>query len=58
MEYHKKDILPVMETLGHKSIKNTRLYTQILKEDTQENSIYKIVRTPEQALELIEAGFE
>lgn len=58
-EYHKtKDILHVMETLGHKSIKNTLLYTQLLKEDKPENFICKIARTPEAALELIEAGFE
>ncbi|MDT8781944.1 MAG: tyrosine-type recombinase/integrase [Candidatus Bathyarchaeota archaeon] len=59
MEYHRtKDILHVMETLGHKSIKNTLLYTQLLKEDKPENYICKIARTPEEAAELIEAGFE
>lgn len=47
-----------METLGHKSIKNTLLYTQLLKEDKPENYICKIARTPEEAAELIEAGFE
>lgn len=58
-EYHKtKDILHVMETLGHKNIKNTLLYTQLMKEDKPENYICKIARTPEEALELIESGFE
>jgi hypothetical protein len=47
-----------METLGHKSIKNTLLYTQLMKEDRPENYICKIAGTPEEALDLIEAGFE
>ena len=59
MEYHRtKDILHVMETLGHKNIKNTLLYMQLLKEDKPDNFICKIARTPEEALELNEAGFE
>ncbi|MEM2805617.1 MAG: site-specific integrase [Candidatus Bathyarchaeia archaeon] len=59
MEYHRtKDILHVMQMLGHRNIKNTLVYTQLI--NSQENNEYvcKVAKTVEQASELIEAGFE
>ena len=58
MEYHKtKDILYVMRLLGHKNIKNTLIYTQLV---TFENDDYicKAATNVKEAAELIEAGFE
>jgi len=58
MEYHKtKDILHVMHLLGHKSISNTLIYTQLidLKDDEY---VSKVATTSEEACKLVEAGFE
>ena len=61
MEYHRtKDILHVMQVLGHKSIKNTLLYVQLAEElfKDQQEYISKVAKTPKDACSLIEAGFE
>lgn len=58
MEYAKtKDILHVMQVLGHRNIKNTLRYTQLVnfKED---EFICKTAKTVQEASQLIEAGFE
>jgi hypothetical protein len=58
MEYHKtKDILYVMRLLGHKNIKNTLAYTQLV---TFEDDDYtcKAAANVKDATELIEAGYE
>ena len=58
MEYHKtKDILHVMRLLGHKNIKNTLIYTQLV---TFQNDDYtcKVAANIKEAAELIEAGYE
>lgn len=58
MEYAKtKDILHVMRLLGHKNIKNTLRYTQLVnyKEDEY---ICKAAKTVQEASQLIESGFE
>jgi integrase len=58
MEYHKtKDILHVMRLLGHKNIKNTLIYTQLV---TFQNDDYtcKVATNLKEAAELIEAGYE
>lgn len=61
MEYHKtKDILHVMQTLGHKNIKNTLIYVQLAEElfkDLQEY-VSKVAKTAKDACALIDAGFE
>jgi len=58
MEYHKtKDILHVMQLLGHKNIKNTLIYTQLVSFNDDEY-ICKVAKTLEEATQLIEAGFE
>lgn len=58
MEYHKtKDILYVMRLLGHKNIKNTLVYTQLV--DFQDDDyVSRVAKTIEEACQLIEAGFE
>ena len=61
MEYHKtKDILHVMQVLGHKNIKNTLIYVQLAEElfKDQQDYISKVAKTENDACLLIEAGFE
>jgi len=58
MEYHKtKDILHVMNMLGHKSIQNTLIYTQLLNFENEEYHS-ATAKTIEEAKQLIESGFE
>ncbi|MGD8565031.1 MAG: site-specific integrase [Candidatus Bathyarchaeota archaeon] len=57
-EYHKtKDILHVMQLLGHKNIKNILKYTQLI--DFEDNEFTcKVAQNIKEAKELIETGFE
>ncbi len=58
MEYHKtKDILHVMRCLGHKSIKNTLRYTQLVNFGEQD-FIVKVAWTLDEACKLLEGGFQ
>jgi integrase/ribosomal protein S27AE len=58
MEYHKtKDILHVMEVLGHKNIKNTLVYTHLVNFKNDEFTS-KVAKTADEASKLVEAGFE
>jgi hypothetical protein len=58
MEYQRtKDILYVMRMLGHKSIQNTLVYTQMV-EFKNEEYISATAKTMEDAQKLVEAGFE
>lgn len=58
MEYHKtKDILHVMQLLGHKNIKYTLKYTQLVNFKNDEYTC-KVAKNPKEIKELIEAGFE
>jgi integrase len=58
MEYHRtKDILYVMRLLGHKNIKNTLIYTQLVTFEN-EDFICKVATNSKEAKELIEAGFD
>ena len=60
--YHQtKDILYVMQFLGHKSIKNTLKYVQIegaLFQEENEGVICKVASNVDEAKTLIEAGFD
>jgi len=58
MEYAKtKDILHVMKVLGHRSIQNTLIYTQLV--NFENNEYYSATaETIEEGKQLIEAGFE
>jgi integrase len=58
MEYHKtKDILHVMKLLGHKNIKNTLIYTQLVTFESDEYHC-KTASSVQEATELIETGYE
>jgi len=58
-EYAKtKDILCVQKLLGHKSLKTTLLYTQLIALPQNEEYICKIAKNVEGAKDLIEAGFD
>ena len=58
-EYHKtKDILYVQQVLGHRNIKNTLLYTQLVNIEGADDYICKVARAPTEIQELIENGFE
>ena len=58
MEYHRtKEILYVMRLLGHKNIKNTLVYTQLLPFKKDDQFICKIATNTAQACKLIEDGF-
>ena len=58
IEYHRtKDILYVMETLGHRNIKNTLIYTQLVNFEKDEWHS-ATAKTTEEAQKLIESGFE
>jgi len=59
MLYHRtKDILYVMKFLGHKNIKNTLIYTQLIEFGAEEEYHVKVARTLKEACELAEAGFQ
>ena len=58
MEYRKtRDILHVKEILGHKSLNNTMLYTQLISFKNDDFNT-AVAHTEEEACKLIEAGFE
>ena len=58
MEYHRtKDLLYIKELLGHRDIKTTLIYTQLIDfEDDEYHSA--VARSIEEARKLIESGFE
>jgi integrase len=59
MEYHRtKDILHVMQVLGHRRIQNTLKYTQLVHFDAPDAYICKIAKTEQEIGALIESGFE
>jgi integrase len=61
MEYHRtKDIVYVMQVLGHKSMKNTLLYVQLAEElfKDQQEYVSKVAKNEKDACALVEAGFE
>jgi integrase len=59
MEYAKtKDILHTMQVLGHKNIKNTLIYTQLVQNLNEDDYVCRVAKTPSAIQELIEAGFE
>jgi integrase len=58
MEYHKtKDLLYVKALLGHKDLRTTLRYTQLLELGSDEYTC-KVAKTLEEATNLIENGFE
>lgn len=58
MEYHKtRDILHVMNLLGHRNIESTLIYTQLISFESDEYHS-AIANTVEEARKLLEQGFE
>jgi integrase len=58
MEYHKtKDILHVMQMLGHRNIQNTLIYTQLVNFEASDYHS-ATAASAEEAKELVEGGFE
>lgn len=58
IEYSRtKDILHVMQVLGHKSIKNTLVYTHLVNFESDEYTV-KVATSLEECTKLLEAGFE
>jgi site-specific recombinase XerD len=58
-EYAKtKDLLYVQKLLGHRNIKTTLRYTQLLTLPQNEEYICKAAKTIDEATQLIEAGFQ
>jgi hypothetical protein len=59
MEYHKtKDLLHVKALLGHKDLRTTLRYTQLLESLTNDEYTCKVAKTIPEATNLIENGFE
>jgi len=58
MEYHKtKDLIHVMQILGHKSLRYVLIYTQLI-DIPDEGYSCKTAKTIQEATQLIEGGFE
>jgi len=58
MEYHKtRDILHVMNLLGHRNIESTLVYTQLISFESDEYHS-AVAKTVDDARKLIEQGFE
>jgi integrase len=58
IEYHKtRNLLHVMQMLGHRDIKNTLIYTHLIEFEGDEYHS-AVAKTTEEAKELIESGFE
>jgi hypothetical protein len=58
MEYAKtRDILHVMQILGHRNIKNTLIYTQLVKMEKEDNFYSAAAKNATEAKDLVESGF-
>lgn len=58
MEYHRtKDILHVMQLLGHRNIQSTLIYTQLVSFEGDEYHV-KVAKTVNEACELAKTGFD
>jgi integrase len=61
LEYHRtKDIVHVMQFLGHKNIKNTLVYIHLAEElfKGEQEYVSKVAKTTTDTCTLVEAGFE
>lgn len=57
MEYHNRDILHVMNLLGHRNIESTLVYTQLISFESDEYHS-AVAKTVEEARKLLEQGFD
>jgi len=59
VEYHRtKDILYVKQLLGHRSLKNTLIYTHLVDFDQEDDYVVKVATSLEEYTSLLEQGFE
>ena len=62
LHHYKPEMLEVAEFLGHKELRNTRLYIQLekklFKNLPNDMFITRVAHTAEEACSLIEVGFE
>jgi len=59
MEYHKtRDILHVMQLLRNRNIKNTLIYTQLIKFEKEDDFYSATAKTTDEAEKLVEDGFD
>jgi integrase len=59
MTYHKtKDILYTQKILGHKSLKNTLVYTHLVEFESDDSFTVKVASSIEEFKQLLELGFE
>ena len=47
-----------MQVLGHKNIKNTLLYTQLISVEKDDQFTCKVAKDPKEIADLIELGYE
>jgi hypothetical protein len=47
-----------MRLLGHRNIKNTLIYTQLVKMEKEDNYYSATAKTATEAKDLVESGFE
>jgi integrase len=58
MEYHKtRDIMHVMQILGHRSISNTLVYTHLI-DFNEDDYVARVAHSEQEVCQLIESGFE
>ena len=62
MEYYRtRDIFHIMQILGHRKIENTLLYMHLANfifHDHDDQYVCKVARNAQEAMQLIELGFE
>ena len=59
MEYAKtRDVIHVMQVLGHRNIKNALICTQLVKMEVEDNFYSATAKTAIEAKDLVESGFE
>lgn len=47
-----------MKLLGHRNIKNTLIYTHLIRIEDDEKYISKVAKTIDEARKLVESGFD
>ena len=53
-----RDILHVQHIMGHRSITNTVRYTHLIQYEGNDQFICKVAKSPDEAVKLVENGFD